>query len=341
ITKHRGHGGQVSVGTVTAQLLYEIAGPAYANPDVTARFDSITLSEDGPDRVRISGVRGDSPPPTAKVALNYQGGWRSTTTLYLTGLDIDEKAALVERSLWSQVPGGRDAFDSVDVALERTDKADPTTNEEAVAHLRITVRDADERKVGRAFSAKVTELALACYPGLFGGGLTAGAQAFGVYWPALVPSSLVWQEVVVDGKRTVVESVPAPEPAVVADVRACAVRPFEGAGPVVRAPLGRLVGARSGDKGGNANLGVWARSDAAFGWLAGFLTVDRLRELLPETAPLTVRRHDLPNLRALNFVVVGLLGEGVAASTRLDGQAKSLGEWLRAREVDIPKELLR
>jgi hypothetical protein len=107
-----------------------------------------------------------------------------------------------------------------------------------------------------------------------------------------------------------------------------------------RVALGTVVGARSGDKGGDANLGVWARSEAAYDWLRGFLTVERLRELLPETAPLPVERYELPNLRALNFVVRGLLGEGVAASTRFDPQAKALGEWLRSRVVEVPDELL-
>jgi hypothetical protein len=339
ITKHPGQGGTVSVDTVTAQLLYEIGGPAYLNPDVTARFDSIRLTGGGTDRVRISGVRGDSPPATAKVALNYAGGWRSTLTLYLTGLDIEAKAALVERALWAAIPGGRDAFDAVEVSLLRTDKPDPATNAEAMAQLRITVKAADERTVGRAFSAKVTELALASYPGMFGDGLTGGARAFGVYWPALVPAGLVRQGVVVGETRTVVEPVLPPDPPVRAEVAGAGAAAAPG-GPVVRAPLGRVAGARSGDKGGTANLGVWARTDAGYAWLAGFLTVPRLAELLPETAPLPVRRYDLPNLRALNFVIPGLLGEGVAASARLDPQAKSLGEWLRARIVDIPADLL-
>jgi hypothetical protein len=108
----------------------------------------------------------------------------------------------------------------------------------------------------------------------------------------------------------------------------------------VAVPLGLIVGARSGDKGGNANLGVFARSDEAWAWLNEFLTIDRLRRLLPETADLVVTRHPLPSLRSLNFVIVGLLQEGVAASTRQDGQAKSLGEWLRARVVDAPASLL-
>ncbi len=346
ITKHPGHGGQVSVGTVTAQLLYEIGGPEYPNPDVTARFDTAELSQEGPDRVRITGVRGGPPPPDTKVALNYQGGWRSTTTLYLTGLDIEAKAALVEAALWSSVPGGREAFQSVDVSLSRTDRPDPATNEEATAALRITVKDPDERKVGRAFSSRVTELALASYPGLYGGGLTAGASAYGVYWPALVPAAAVWQEVVVMGgheSHTVVDPVLAPSGPATGEPAAAPLRPEAATafpGPTRWVPLGTLFGARSGDKGGNANLGIWARSGPAYAWLAGWMTVDRLRELLPEVAPLQVRRYELANLKALNFVVVGLLGEGVASSTRMDAQAKSLGEWWRARHADIPEGLL-
>jgi hypothetical protein len=112
------------------------------------------------------------------------------------------------------------------------------------------------------------------------------------------------------------------------------------AGPTRRAPLGRVFGARSGDKGGNANVGVWARDERAYRFLDGFLTVDRFRELIPEARGLRVDRHALPNLLALNFVVVGLLGEGVSSSTRVDPQAKGLGEWLRARVVDLPVELL-
>jgi hypothetical protein len=225
------------------------------------------------------------------------------------------------------------------VSLLRTDKPDPATNAEAMAQLRITVKHSDERAVGRAFSAKVTELALASYPGMFGDGLVSGARAYGVYWPTTVPAGSVMQEVVIGAGRTTVPPTLPPQPAVVAQVPPVAAAAPAG-GVTARAPLGRVAGARSGDKGGNANLGVWARTDAGYAWLAGFLTVARLKDLLPETAPLPVQRYELPNVRALNFVIVGLLGEGVAASTRLDPQAKSLGEWLRARVVDIPAELL-
>jgi hypothetical protein len=140
-----------------------------------------------------------------------------------------------------------------------------------------------------------------------------------------------------DGTRVVIPPSPAfPVQAVVT----AAVLPAAPAGPTRRVPLGTVAGARSGDKGGNANVGFWVESAEAYAWLASFLTVDRLKELLPEAAALEVQRHELPNIRALNFVIVGLLGEGVAASTRADPQAEGLGEALRACVVDVPETLL-
>ncbi|HEY4703103.1 MAG TPA: acyclic terpene utilization AtuA family protein, partial [Streptosporangiaceae bacterium] len=164
ITKHDGTGGLVSVGTVTAQLLYEIAEPAYANPDVIAHFDTVTLTQDGPDRVRLAGTKGSPPPSTAKVAMNFLGGYRNTMTLVLTGLDIEDKAAWATEELFD-VLGGRAQFADVDVRLLRFDQLDAPTNEQATAHLRITVKDPDPRKVGRRFSNATMELALGGYAG--------------------------------------------------------------------------------------------------------------------------------------------------------------------------------
>ncbi len=341
IGKHDGVGGQVSIGTVTSQLLYEIGGPAYLGPDVTARFDTIELTEVAPDRVRISGTKGEPPPATLKVAMNEWGGYRNDLAVAITGLDIETKARLVEEGFWAACPYGPNDFASVTTQLVRTDKPDPATNEEAVALWRLCVKDPDEHKVGRAVSNAVIELALANIPGFFGVGAGPSmGRPYGVFRPALVPAALVPQEVVaLGGDATVVTSV-APTGSVTV-----IPRPGPGSfGPIeatVAVPLGLIVGARSGDKGGNANLGVFARSDEAWAWLNEFLTIDRLRRLLPETADLAVTRHPLPSLRSLNFVIVGLLQEGVAASTRQDGQAKSLGEWLRARVVEAPASLLR
>ena len=126
------------------------------------------------------------------------------------------------------------------------------------------------------------------------------------------------------------ELAPVPEPA------APPARPY---GPTRRMPLGLIAGARSGDKGGSANVGLWVRTDEQWAWLANTLTEDALRGLLPEAADLPITRHLLPNLRAVNFVIDDILGQGVAYQARFDPQAKGLGEWLRSRYVDIPVDL--
>jgi hypothetical protein len=383
ITKHPGSGGEVSVGTVTAQLLYEIAGHHYPNTDVVARFDTISVDQDGPDRVQISATRGLPAPEDVKVCLNLLGGWRNSMTFVLTGLDIEEKAALTLRSLKATL-GGAERFAEFDARLIRSDKPDAPINVEATAQLRITVKDADPDRVGRSFSSAATELALAGYPGLHLTAPPAAGTVYGVYWPALVPADLVVPEVVrADGRRVEVphtahrsahraaghdqfaDSTPdlalAPGATIAPDLvlgeddrppaggagrpggpdRAGGAGGTGGAGgPTRRVPLGTIIGARSGDKGGNANVGLWARDDRGWAWLDRYLTFDEFRALLPEAVDLEVRRYRFPNLRALNFVVVGLLGEGVASSTRPDPQAKGLGEYLRSRLVDIPVDLV-
>ena len=338
VTKHPNTGGLVSVGTVTAQLLYEIQGPRYLNPDVTARFDSIRLQPDGPDRVRISGVKGEPPPPTTKVCINYVGGYRNSMTFVLTGLDIEAKARLTENTLW-QLVGGKEQFGEVSVRLVRSDRADPALNDDAFAYLHLTVKDPDATKVGRAFSNKVVEMALANYPGFWHTAPPADAAPYGVYWPALVPSEVVEHRVVLGGKTV---SVPPVIPAVgayEAQVPAIEAVPPP-SGPTERLPLGTICGARSGDKGGNANVGVWVNNRLAYAWLDRYLTTARFQQLVPESATLKVERYPLPNLLSVNFVINALLGDGVAASTRSDPQAKSLGEYLRAKVVDIPRALL-
>jgi hypothetical protein len=348
ITKHPGTGGLVSAGTVTAQLLYEIAEPAYLNPDVTAHFDTITLEQLGPDRVQVSGTTGTPPPDSLKVCVNFLGGYRNTMTLVVTGLDIEEKAAWATEELFTSL-GGRDQFADVDVRLLRFDHPDAPSNDQATAHLRVTVKDADPRKVGRRFSNATMELFLGGYAGFYATTPPSAESAYGVYWPALVSASEVAHTAVLpDGTQ-----VPIPPTPAVTSGAASPTRPAAGpghplpvagppapAGPTVRAPLGTLCAARSGDKGGNANIGLWARDDAGYAWLREYLTTDELRVLLPEAAALEIRRFELPNLRALNFVVKGLLGEGVASSTRPDPQAKGLGEYLRSRSVEIPASLL-
>ncbi|CCK29325.1 hypothetical protein BN159_4946 [Streptomyces davaonensis JCM 4913] len=340
ITKHRGTGGFVDIGTVTAQLLYETGGARYAGPDVTARLDSVRLTEDGPDRVRIDGVRGEAPPPTLKVGVNRLGGFRNEVAFVLTGLDIEAKAELVRAQMTDALALAKSSPADVRWELVRTDRPDAPTEELASALLRLVVRDPDQGAVGRALSGAAIELALASYPGFHVLAPPGKGAPYGVFEDVYVPHGAAPHVAVLhDGRRVAVA--PPQDTAVLDEVPEPALpEPPAPGHRTRRAPLGHVAGARSGDKGGNANVGVWVRTDEAWRWLCHELTVERFRQLLPECEGLTVRRHVLPELRALNFVVEGILGAGVAAQHRFDPQAKALGEWLRARHLDIPEALL-
>lgn len=336
ITKHVGTDGEVSVGTVTAQLLYEITGGRYAGPDVTTRIDNAVLTQEGPDRVLISGVTGEAPPPQYKVSLNTLAGFRNEATFILTGLDIEAKADLAKGQLESWLT--KKPAELV-WTLARTDHPDSDTEETASALLRCVVRDSDPTVIGRPFSAVAVEMALASYPGFSLTAPPSNGQPYGVFTPGYVDAGSVPHIAVLpDGTRvdiapsTLMQDLePVDEPD--------RPRPLPPQSSL-SAPLGTIAGARSGDKGGNANVGVWVRTDDQWKWLAHTLTVDKLKELLPEAAELTVTRYQLPHLRAVNFVIEEILGQGVASQARFDPQAKGIGEWLRSRHIDIPLSLL-
>ncbi|MBW2423053.1 MAG: DUF1446 domain-containing protein, partial [Deltaproteobacteria bacterium] len=279
IGKHDdGLGGLVSLGTVTSQLLYEIGGPEYYGPDVTTRFDTIRIEDQGANRVRLYDVKGEPPPETLKVCMNRNGGYRNQMSVCLTGLDIEAKARVMEAAFWDACPFAPEDFEQVTTRVIRTDKVDATTNEEATAIWRITVKDPDAEKAGRAFANAVAQLALSSIPGFYTlEGAPSAGQAFGVYEPACVPAEDVAQEVVVLGgeAREVSSVVPRVESETSAPIEPAAgpkaTAPTAG-GPTRPAALGSIVGARSGDKGGNANLGVFVRSNEAWAWLDDFLT---------------------------------------------------------------------
>jgi hypothetical protein len=343
ITKHPGTGGVVDRDTVTAQLLYEITGPRYAGPDVVARFDTVELSDDGPDRVRMAGVRGERPPPTTKVCLNALGGSRNEVTFVLTGERIDRKAEFVRAQFEAALP-----VRPAELVWSRLGDGRPDADTEAGASvlLRCQALDPSADVVGRAFSGAAVEIALAGYPGFHLTAPPGNGSPYGVYTAAYVPQAEVPHAAVLpDGTRVDVAPPTVTEPLEESSPGSlCSARQGGQSTTVVgttrRAPLGAVVRARSGDKGGTANVGVWARTDAGAAWLTATLTPERVRELLPEAAALPVTVHPLPNLRAVNVVVDGLLGRGVAASTRFDPQGKAIGEWLLSRVVDVPEGLL-
>lgn len=345
VTKHAGTGGVVTVDTVTAQLLYEVQSEHYLGPDVTVDLTSVGLSDDGPDRVRISGVRGLAPPERLKVCVNALGGWRNQLELVLTGLDLEEKEAWVRAQLEPALHAS-----SVTWSRSGTPVEDADTEEAASLRLRVTVRDPDAAVVGKAFTAPGVELALASYPGFTLTAPPGPASPYGVYRAAYVDRALVEHavhlpdgsvEVVPDPPvRGVVPDVPAPYVGHVGTRTSGTTRP----GASRRVPLGTFVHARSGDKGGDANVGLWVRAGEKqaerAAWLLDVVTPALVRTLLPEAADLDVEVHPLPNLHGVNVLLRGLLGEGVAASTRFDPQAKAVGEWIRSRHVDVPEELL-
>jgi len=342
ITKHNGTGGVVTLDTVTAQLVYEIQTTRYLNPDVTTRLDSIRLDQEGPDRVAISGVVGEPPPERLKVAVNELGGFRNQVELVLTGLDIEEKAEWVRAQLTPSLRAAEVVWSRVTPPL-----VDADDEEAASVLLRCTVMDPQAEPVGRAFTGPVVELALASYPGFT---MTTPPQQptpYGVYRPEYVDRAQVEHTVVhADGRREVIA-----EPTAYSRID-----PDEGRRPSPypappdslnrRMPLGTFVHARSGDKGGDANIGLWVvhdgdpRREDRVTWLAKVMSPRKVRELVPEARDLEVDVYVLPNLGGVNVVIHGLLGRGVAASTRFDPQAKGLGEWLRSRAVHIREELI-
>ena len=344
ITKNAGTGGAVTEDTVTAQLLYEIGEPAYLNPDVTTHLDTAKLTDLGDDRVQIRGVRGSAPPATTKVAITAVGGWENSVLLALTGTDLDAKAALVEQSVHRYV----EAVDGIDaVAVDRIGQARPNADSQNAGTelLKIAVQGTKEA-AGRAFSSRIVELALSSYPGLYSLGPPQPGSAFGVYWPGLLDQAMLEHtahhhdgttEPIAPGnpKRARAKVTPEPEASLAQSVRTSSTD------ELVIASLGEVVHARSGDKGGDANLGVWVHDRAAWEWLKSTLTVDELRRLLPETRELAISRYELPNLGAVNFLLRGLLGSGATSTLRLDSQAKALGEWLRSRSAEVPRSLVK
>ena len=416
ITKHPGSGGLVSVGTVTAQLLYEIGPARYTNPDVIADFTAIRVAQVGRDRVRITNNRGFPPPDSLKVSLNYLGGFRNSMTLVLTGLQVAEKADLALRQICGlglAAVADTSATDLADrstldvtelsVQLVGGDQLDPRSIGAAQSHLVVTVKDSDPNKVGKAFTAPAVESALASYPGMFPTAPPGPGSPYGVFWPTTVPRDLVEVSVAVDGEP--VSGVPEVATAGdrVPDIDDGGFGVWDDPVPagqfswqerylavsLTEAPLGALVGGRSGDKGGSANVGLWIpdpsepeaialaagevdtlvipeiasgddiaavwaseaplevdaaaerRADDAYEWLDFMATSPgAVSMLIPEAADLSRRVVLLPNLRAVNIVVKGLLGRGVSENASLDPQAKGLGEYVRARVLPIPTRLL-
>lgn len=340
ITKHPKTGGLISVGTVTAQLLYEVNDPAYITPDVVAHIDTAKLAQIGKDRVSVSGTKGTPATNTAKVTANCIGGFKNTLSFLIAGLDIEKKAKILKDQFLQSV-GGEKAFDKLDIQFFKTQNLDPEVNEEAFGKIRFSVIDKNPKKAGKLFTSKLVELALCSIPGFCFDSQLGPAQPRIVHFPALIDKKHIRQEIDVDGEKMTVEEITYNgKPITIKKTSPKSTISFKRKA-TKKVFLGRLFAARSGDKGGNANLGVWGKTPETYAFLKEYLTVDKLKELMPEARPYEVIRYDYPNLLGVNFYLLGFLEEGVAASTKTDGQAKSLGEYLRAKVIDVPRILLK
>ena len=353
VTKHPNTGGLVSVHTVSEQIVYEIGGPEYLTPDVVARFDTIRLEQEGPDRVRVSGVRGEPAPERLKVSVSYHAGWRAFGRLIVSGPDTLAKANAVADAVWDAA-GGRDAYDDAVQQFIGWNGCHPplAASEPSEVLVQLAVRDTDERKISTRFAPQVVPRALSTVPGISyvadqGRPRTSEVVAF---WPALISRAAVSPRVITDaGEATVEEKVQSGkgkgESGKGEGESGKGIREREtGKAPdvahTIRVPLSRLCLARSGDKGDTANIGVIARSEAIYGWIVENLTTAFVKRHFGEICEGEVERFVLPNLLALNFLLHHSLGGGGAASLLLDAQGKTYAQFLLAAEVDAPESLI-
>ena len=343
ITKHARDGGAVTTDTVTAQLVYEIQGPKYLNPDVTVDLSGVRCELVGPDRVRVSGARGEPPPDTTKVAVFAPEGWQIVSWAFVTGIDIERKLALLRAQLHALLA---EHVDHLEITPFGAPAAQPESQYEATVAVRIAAQ-AKERDAltEEKFFTRLNSLYLWSVPGFY---TDSGAERALKptrrieYWPAVLHVSQLAHTVTLEDGRTL-EIPPHPRgaPAVQQPVHAEPEAASRGSWRATqRAPLGRVAYARSGDKGGNSNVGVWAADEKAWPWLEQTLTTDMLRRLLPQSQGLEVVRHAFPHLRAVHFIVRGLLGRGGSTNLQADQVGKAIGEFLLARQLEIPVELL-
>ncbi|KAK7036573.1 hypothetical protein VNI00_011506 [Paramarasmius palmivorus] len=343
ITKHEGTPGAVTVDTVTAQLVYEIQGPKYLNPDVVAFLEGIKIEQVGKDRVRVYGVRGSPPPPTTKLAVYTLAGYQAELTLFAVGLDIKEKFELQKAQILGKID--QSLYSKISIHTYGSCPEDPKSQNDGTVAFRHFIQ------ASKAESIMVFWRTLfGIWMGGYGGAhlnmdtRTLVPKPYMEYFPALIPQNMITTKVHSEGQVLEVTPVARTEPFTGQNSygprNTTSLTSF---GPTTKAPLGRVVYARSGDKGGNANVGLWVRRDDQWPWLQTFLTIENFVQLLgndykPEYR---IERFEMPHIRAVHFVTYGILQSGVSSSSVIDGLAKSFGEFIRARVVDIPVRFLK
>jgi acyclic terpene utilization AtuA family protein len=355
VTKHPNTGGLVTVHTVSEQILYEIGAPGYLTPDVVARFDSVRLEQQGADRVRVTGARGEPAPPRLKVSVSYHAGWRAFGRLILSGPDTLAKAKVVADAFWDAA-GGRGAYEQAVHQFIGWNACHPpmAKSEPGEVLLQFAVRDQDARKINTRFASQLVPRVLGTVPGISYIADQGRPRASEVvaFWPALISRAAVTPRVIIGDRQIEIPDLPAKEERVSSEqagAKGQAVTATRENYPASlddstlkrsRVPLSRLCLARSGDKGDTANIGVIARSEAIYDWMLEHLTPSFVKRHFEDVCKGEVERFELANLLAVNFLLHQSLGGGGTLSLLLDAQGKTYAQYLLAAEVEVPEGLL-
>ncbi|KAJ5628520.1 hypothetical protein N7490_010748 [Penicillium lividum] len=348
ITKHPGTQGMVNVDTVRSQFLYELQGTTYLNSDVSAHIADVQVIDVGEDRVHVSGIRGSPPPSTTKFAVFYQGGYEAQILMNATGYATSEKWDLLEKQIRHFLPDeAKHELETLEFQRVGTPSPNPASQLESTTYLRIFVASPNEKAVLAVVKA-MGNISLKHFSGyhLSMDLRTALPLPFLAYYPALIKQSDIPEKInFVDGSDTI-RSYETGHPPRYEElgirVNYDAKSPWVFKGPQKEIRLGEIALARSGDKGGNLNMGLFATNPAHWPWLQSYMTRDRMRELISKDwkDSFFIERVEFPHIHAVHFVIYGILGRGVSSSSRLDGFGKGFADYIRDKVVSVPLEVL-
>jgi len=364
MSKEKNTGGCMTVNSVTSQLLYEIQGPLYYNCDVTANLESIKMEQVGEDQVKVSGVKGLPPPPTTKVGITGFAGWQAEYHIYLVGLHMEEKCRWIEEQIRYEF--GEEMikkFDVLKFMQNGSSVIDSRNQDVATVDFRVFAQSRDRELLNMRnpkgfFRVSMVNFLMSCPGASLGNDVRqAEGKPYYEYHPSLLPQSAVQQRVhciwngeesegFKEGKKVIDMPLapefkeydrqqPSYETTNPVDLTAF--------GPTVRLPLGSIVLGRSGDKCSDANVGFFVRNEDEWEWLRSLLTVEKIKELLgpEEYKGKPIDRFEMPNIRAVHFLLHDHLDRGYDACSTYDTLGKNVCEYLRAKTVDIPVQFVR
>ncbi|KAH0841223.1 hypothetical protein FOPE_06170 [Fonsecaea pedrosoi] len=351
ITKHEGTRGFVTVDTLKAQLLYEIQGNIYLHSDSKANLSNVVMVEEGPNRVRVTGTKGHPPPPTTKLAAFYRAGWQCEYTLTATGYATAEKFILHEQQIRFRLHevGEHDNFQVLEFQVYGLPETNPESQLRSTTAIRV-FGQAKEKHTVEALANAMLESLLQHYAGMHGtlDWRTLVPKVYLAYCPCLIAQSDLTEAVHIIDQNGAVQVVKSGSPSKYEEVPARVDYDTESPidcstfGPTQDARLGDVVLARSGDKGANLNVGFFVREDDEWDWLQSILDHKAMIRLMGKEwqDEYKLERCELPGIRAVHFVIYGILKRGVSSTARLDALGKGFAEFMRDRWLKIPVKFL-